>query len=154
MNSIFRNTGKLAVILGLSAISMVCVSCSKDDDPMSSNNMPQVSPKVALTYGTYVTNHRWGGASGLWRYSIPMEVTPTGEVYYNGKQIIMPTLSATEISWTMADGNTTNAWMEFAQGSDADFFWRDSVKVDKRCAMGWIQNPGEGKLDFRGLSTD
>jgi hypothetical protein len=154
MKSMTRITRTAALVLGLAAVSMLCVSCSSDDDknPVNSGGAAQINPAVANTVDSYVTNHRWGGANGLWRYAIPMEVTPHGDVYYNGKLINNPTLGSKEIGWSMADGNATNVWMAFAEGSDADFFWRDSVRVDERCAMGWIQNPGEGKLDFRALA--
>ena len=152
MKTTFKSTRTMAVVLGLAALSMVCVSCSKDDNPMNSSSAPQGSAIASKMQGSYVTNHRWGGATGLWRYSIPMEISSMGDVMYNGKQIVNPVFTDSTLGWSMSDGNSTNALMKFAETSDDPFFWSDKGSVSKRCAMGWIQNPGEGRLDFRGLT--
>lgn len=151
MNSTLRSTRKLAAVLGLALLAMVCISCSGDDNPVNSNSAPTGNPSFVKFQGNYVTNHRWGGAGGTWVYSIPMEITSMGEVFYNGKQIKNPVFGGNELSWSRADSNATNAWMVVQDSSSASFFWSDKGSVDKRCAMGWIQNAGEGKLDFRGL---
>ncbi|MBD3402837.1 hypothetical protein GF420_08070 [candidate division GN15 bacterium] len=145
----YRSISNLALILGVAMLTMVCVSCSDDSDPVSST--PQATGPIDRMEGVYSTNHRWGGASGAWRYNIEMDIRSNGEVYYAGTQITNPTMRGDSLFWSMSDGNATNAAMVFAESSSADFFWRDKGSVNKRCAMGWIQNPGEGPLDFRGL---
>lgn len=128
---------------------IAAVGCSKESNPVSSDS--KVVAEAADIAGTYNTNYRWGGANGLWRGPSTLTVTKQGEVTYGTTQIIKPIFGEDLISWTMADGNSTNAAIHFEDESSSDYFWRDKGGVKDLNFTGWIQNPGEGKLDFRGL---
>lgn len=145
IKQVLRFAGAFAMI---AVIALMSVSCSGDKDPVSSG--PEMGPAAAMT-GDYTSHYRWGGANGLWRGATPFVVTASGEVTYGSTKIINPTIGTNTISWVMADGNRQNGAIQFQESNDSDYFWRDKGTVNKRNFTGWIQNPGEGKLDFRGL---
>ena len=128
MKAVITKTRKLMPV-ALALFSLVAaIGCSKDskDNPMSSS-----VPEAAQHAGTYTTNYRWGGANGLWRGSTPLTITANGDVTYGGTKIINPTFGNDRLSWSMADGNHTNADVNFKTKDDSDFFWRDYGSVDK-----------------------
>ena len=148
MKKTLSRTVHMLSLLMVAMMAFLFVSCGSDDNP--------TGPKASLTpaetmAGSYVSNYRWGGASGLWRGSNMLVITSDGKVSYQNKEIINPTITNDQISWLMADGNSQNAQMTYHLSSDDDFFWRDKGGVNERNFTGWIQNPGEGKLDFRAL---
>jgi len=144
-----KSLSSLTKVLVLAIVALMAVSCSKDDNP--------VAPKDdghPFT-GSYISNYRWGGASGLWRGSAYLEISKKGEVTYGGTLIKKPVFTESTLVWTIADGNKQNASMKFAPHHDSDFYWRDKGGgVDDENFTGSIQNPGEGPLDFRALIVD
>jgi len=149
MQKTIRYTKPLLIAVALAVMALMCVSCSSDDDNPTA---PQsLTPALDSKVGVYTTHYRWGGANGAWRGQSTFEVKATGEVYYGSTQIVMPTIADSTITWSVADGNSRNGGITFQESSTSDFFWRDKGGVTKRNFTGWIQNPGEGPLDFRGL---
>jgi len=143
-------TSKLGLIFGLLMLaSMNMIACSEngDDNPMA----PSLNPVAAANAGQYDTHYRWGGASGAWRGPSTLTVSPDGTVFYGSTEIINPTFGPDALSWSLADGNKQNAAVTFQASDNRDYYWRDKGSVSKRNFTGWLQNPGEGKLDFRGL---
>jgi len=134
-------------IMGLIA----AIGCSKDSDSNPVSPASNIIPEAAENAGSYSTNYRWGGANGLWRGPSTLSVTNEGVVTYGTTAIIKPVFENDKITWTMADGNKTNASIKFESESNSDYFWRDHGGVKDRNFTGFIQNPGEGPLDFRGL---
>lgn len=144
-----KTLSNLTKVLVLAIAALMTVSCSKDDNPMAPKN--DGNPFA----GSYISNYRWGGASGLWRGATPLEITKKGEVTYGGTLIKKPVFTEYTLVWTIADGNRQNASMKFAPRHDSDFYWRDKGgSVDDENFTGSIQNPGEGPLDFRALIVD
>lgn len=99
--------------------------------------------------GTYATGQKWGGASGTWRASGDLEILDDRRVIHRGTEIVNPQVGDASVSWTMADGNDTNASFTLMDSSDSVYFWGDHG-ASGRLFQGWIQYPGEGKLDYRG----
>ena len=144
-------SSKLGLIFGLLLLaSLNMVACSSDEDNNSPMG-PQTNPIAAANAGTYDTHYRWGGASGAWRAPSTVTVNNDGTVFYGTTQIINPTFGPDALSWSLADGNRQNAAVTFQATDNRDYYWRDKGSVSKRNFTGWLQNPGEGKLDFRGL---
>ncbi len=100
--------------------------------------------------GTYNTAEKFGGATGIWQATSTLTISATREVTYRGTLILTPTVTDTGISWSRADGNSTNADFLFQMGSTNDFYFDPSVSG--RVFQGRIQYAQQGFLDFRGLA--
>lgn len=99
--------------------------------------------------GSYDTATKFGGVNGTWRAGATLTLGNDRSVTLSGTVIVNPTVTETGISWTMGDGNGTNANFTFARSSTSTYFW-DTVPVNGRLFQGSLQFPGEGPLDFRG----
>lgn len=143
-------TSKLGLMFGLLLItSMSMVACSNDDS--SSPAGPQLNPAATAVSGEYTSQYRWGGQNGAWRGQSSLTVLPDGSVVYGKTQIINPTFGEDALSWSRSDGNAQSASVTFQDSDNRAYYWQDKGSVSKRNFTGWLQNPGEGKLDFRGL---
>lgn len=140
-----NSLSNLTKVLVIAVVALMAVSCSKDDNPMAPKDDGN---KFA---GSYISNYRWGGASGLWRGNTPLGITKKGEVTYGTTKIVKPSFTDSTLSWSMADGNKQNAGMTFSQHNNSDFYYRDKGSVEVKNFTGFIQNPGEGPLDFRAV---
>lgn len=100
---------------------------------------------------TYQTGTKFGGASGTWRAASDLEITADRRVLVGGRAIINPTVGESTVTWSMADGNDTNASVQLLIESTNTYFW-GNAGVAGKLFQGWIQFRGEGKLDYRGLA--
>jgi len=148
MKTMLKKLGSMMLVAVLVASPLLIVSCSGDSNPTGSSSQPSMSPALS---GTYDTNYRWGGASGLWRGSEKLVVANDGSVTYGSTLIKNPDVTDSTIAWLMADGNPQSAAITFRGSDNNAYYWSDKGSVSKRSFTGWKQNPGEGKLDFRGL---
>ena len=140
---------RLTALLIAAVMTTGVIGCSGNntDNPMDS----QVNPQAKAIAGTYLSQYRWGGADGLWRGPADLTVNADGTVTYGSKVIMNPQFGDHSLAWSMADGNAQNAAVTFQDSDNSDYYWRDKAAT-KMNFTGWLQNPGEGKLDFRGLS--
>ncbi|MGH7620008.1 MAG: hypothetical protein ACREPM_22570 [Gemmatimonadaceae bacterium] len=106
-------------------------------------------PTAFAWTGTYTTATKFGGATGTWQPDASIEITADGRVIRGGTVIQNPTITADQIVWSLSDGNSTSAELDFTAQSSSTYFW--SAPVSGRLFQGWIQSSGNGKLDFRGL---
>jgi hypothetical protein len=112
------------------------------------------SPAEEAAYmwaATYATAEKFGGASGTWSSRADLRITSDRRVYAGDTEIMNPQVGESSVSWSMADGNSTNASFQLLIESESDYFWGD-VGVAGKLFQGWIQYPGQGKLDYRGLA--
>jgi hypothetical protein len=100
---------------------------------------------------SYEAATKWGGVNGTWRSAAMLEITADRRVLLGNNYIINPQVGESTITWSMADGNGTNASIQLLVESSSTYFWGD-VGVAGKLYQGWIQHPGEGKLDYRGLA--
>jgi len=100
--------------------------------------------------GTYNTAQKFGGVAGIWQSNSTLTISATREVAYQGTAIVNPTVSSVGVTWSMGDGNSTNADFRFQMGSANDYYF--DPPVSGRVFQGSIQYVGEGPLDFRGLA--
>jgi hypothetical protein len=123
--------------------------------------------------GTYTTGTKWGGWSGTWNPGSDLRITPAGEIFKGGIRIANPTMVGGKtpglyhswtascaschgpgyprpsVSWTIAGGNDSNAAVTFTEGSANEYYWPGGQ--GGWLYEGWIQYPGEGAVDYRGL---
>ena len=144
-----NKTNRLMALLTAAVLTTGMIGCSSGDT--DSPTGPQVNPQANAIAGTYTAEYRWGGASGLWRAPADLVVQADGKVFYRGTEIMKPQFGTSTLAWSMADGNPHNAGVTFQDSDNRDYYWRDKA-ASRRNFTGWLQNPGEGKLDFRGLS--
>ncbi len=138
-----RATTRTAGLLSLLLTSMALTGCDK------SALGPEPQPEGYTWAGVYATGQKFGGASGTWRASGNLEITADRRVMVGSTEIVNPQVSENSVSWSMADGNSTNASFELMTSSTSAYFWGDSGAAG-RLFQGWIQYPREGKLDYRG----
>lgn len=104
--------------------------------------------------GTYEAQTRFGGCLGTWgsgtQGSHLLVITSAGEVTQNGTKIIAPTVGDSTISWSISDGNGSNADITFHHGSEDACTWGFAGQLGA-LFDGTIQFAGEGPLDYRGL---
>jgi hypothetical protein len=100
---------------------------------------------------TYAAAEKFGGAAGTWRATTDVMVTADRRVMVGNTEIVNPQIGESTISWSMQDGNRTNASLQLLTESTSDYFW-GNVGVAGKLFQGWIQYPGQGKLDYRGLA--
>ena len=145
-----KSISSLLIIALLGLMSMNMVACSSSD---SNNNAmgPQTNPQAQALAGVYESNYRWGGQSGAWRGPVTLTINVDGSVYYGSTEIINPIFAPKSLSWTIADGNKNQASVTFQDSDNRAYYWSDKGSVSKQNFTGWLQNPGEGKLDYRGL---
>ncbi len=139
MNTTTRKAGLLSLLLASAALG----GCDK------SSMGPEPEPQSYAWAGTYATAQKWGGASGTWHASGNLEITADKRVLLGATEIVNPTVGDASVSWSMADGNHTNAAFELMESSTSAYFWGENGAAGM-LFQGWIQNPGEGKLDYRG----
>ena len=138
-----RNLTHLAVAMAAAATLVACT-----ESPTGPNEEQGDPYRWA---GTYASAEKFGGATGTWRARAEVVITPDRRVLVNGQEIANPQLGESTISWSMADGNGTNASIQLLIESTSDYFWGD-IAVAGKLFQGWIQYPGQGKLDYRGLA--
>jgi hypothetical protein len=134
-----RNIAGLAIAFAAATISGACDSLTGPD------------AEPYRWEGTYATAEKFGGASGIWRPTADVVITADRSIQVNGKEIVNPEIGVSSISWSMADGNATNASIQMLTESSSDYFWGD-MGVAGKVFQGWIQYPGQGRLDYRGLA--
>ncbi len=135
------------LIAAVMTTGVIGCSSSKSDNAMG----PQTNPQAQAIAGTYVSQYRWGGANGLWRGPADLAVQADGKVFYGTTEIMNPQIGDHSLAWSTADGNANSASVTFQESDNRDYYWRDK-SANTMNFTGWLQNPGEGKLDFRGLS--
>jgi hypothetical protein len=133
----------------LAMLAAAAVAFSACSDSTSPERDEMVEPYRWTA--TYATAEKFGGASGRWSGRADVVVTADRRVLLGTAEIINPQVGETSISWSMADGNNTNASIQFLVESSSDYFWGE-VGVAGKLFQGWIQYPGQGKLDYRGLA--
>lgn len=97
---------------------------------------PQEDMNLSVIFSAYT---RWGGNNGKWERISDMTLTSLGYVYWGKTALLNVNVHDDQsFSWTREGGNSTNGrvWIKESQLS------------------GWVQYPGEGKLDFRGEVLD
>jgi hypothetical protein len=92
--------------------------------------------------------YRWAAS---YNAASVLEITADRRVLLGNNYIINPQVGESTITWSMADGNGTNASIQLLVESSSTYFWGD-VGVAGKLYQGWIQYPGDGKLDYRGLA--
>lgn len=137
----------MVAFLGLTSMGMVACSSSDDNNAMG----PQTNAAARAVAGVYESNYRWGGQSGLWRGPVTLTINGDGTVFYGSTEIINPTFGPDALSWSLADGNRNQAAVTFQASDNRAYYWSDKGNVTEKNFTGWLQNPGEGKLDYRGL---
>jgi hypothetical protein len=100
---------------------------------------------------TYATAEKWGGLFGVWYPKSDIVITADRRVIVGSTEIVNSLVGETTISWSMADGNSTNASLQLLAESSSNYFWGNAGAAGK-LFQGWIQYPGQGKLDYRGLA--
>ncbi len=133
----------------------LCVGACGDDD---AGPVEPAAPAVSRWIGTYTGEARFGAANGTWGNggTFRLAVAPTGVVTVAGTELRALTYDsvAAVLRWQIADGNTTNGEVTFHSTLTSDFFFRDQPGgTGGRGFTGWIQRPGEGRLDYRGLAV-
>lgn len=113
------------------------------------------SPSTTFRWaGTYAAQTRAGGCTAAWGNATQgnqvLVVTPQRVVIRDSVQIMNPTVTDSTISWSMADGNQTNASITFEAASSSTCDWGASGQTGP-LFQGSIQYPGQGPLDYRGL---
>jgi hypothetical protein len=128
------------------SIMMVAAAMAACESPTDTETADQY--RWAASYNAAT---KWGGVNGAWRSASTLEITADRRVLLGNNYIINPQVGESTISWSMADGNGTNASIQLLVESSSTYFWGD-VGVAGKLYQGWIQYPGEGKLDYRGLA--
>ncbi len=136
-----RTTRSASSAAALALAIALCAACSKGTDSTP-------APAAFEYAGTYETEYRPGG--GAWSVSDDLRVTAAGEVYWGATQILNPTVGTDTVSWSMADGNGSEAAVEFADSSTSELYWGAGGHTG-RLLEGTIQSPGEGGCDWRGV---
>ena len=139
-----RNLTQLAVAIAAAATLGACA-----ESPTGPDGEP--NGEAYRWAATYASAEKFGGASGTWRATAAVVITSDRRVQVNGKQIVNAQVGESTISWSMADGNSTNASIQLMVESSSDYFWGD-IAVAGKLFQGWIQYAGQGKLDYRGLA--
>jgi hypothetical protein len=114
------------------------------------------APPIARWAGSYTGQSRFGAASGTWGNggTYPLIVTSTGDVTVSGVPLKDHTYDegAFTLRWTLSAGNATNGEVTFHNSLTSDFFFRDLTNASAGQGFtGYIQRPGEGRLDYRGV---
>jgi hypothetical protein len=138
-----RATTRTAGLLSLLLTSVALAGCDK------SSMGPEPEPEAYTWVGLYATGQKWGGATGTWRATGNLELTADRRVFVGATEIMNPQVGENTVSWSMADGNGTNAAFELMTSSTSTYFWGDTGAAGQ-LFQGWIQYPQEGKLDYRG----
>ncbi len=141
---------RVAVLLA----TMLLAACGSD--PVAPVDPEPQGPPIARWAGTYTGQSRFGATSGTWGNggTYRLVVTSAGEVTLGGKPLenAMYDDHTSTLSWSRADGNSTNAEVMFRQGYSSDFYFRDLENATAgRNFTGYIQRAGEGRLDYRGV---
>jgi hypothetical protein len=113
-------------------------------------------PPIARWAGSFTGQSRFGAANGTWGNggSYPLVITSTGDITVSGVPLKDPTYDddAARLRWTMSAGNANNGEVTFHSSLTSDFFFRDLPSATAgRGFTGYIQRPGEGRLDYRGV---
>jgi hypothetical protein len=140
------STRNLKQIAGALAAAAALVACSEPLSPAGE----QVGDAYLWT-ATYATAEKFGGASGTWSTRSDVRITADRRVFSGTTEIINPLVGESSVSWLIADGNKTNASFQLLIESTNSYFW-GNVGVAGKLFQGWIQYPGQGKLDYRGLA--
>lgn len=114
------------------------------------------APAIARWAGAYTGQSRFGAANGTWGNggTYPLVVNATGDVTVSGIALkdVEYDDTAARLRWTIAAGNATNGEVTFHTTLTSDFFFRDMTNATAgRGFTGYIQRPGEGRLDYRGV---
>lgn len=139
--------------LGLLGMALLLfVACDSTDSADSDDPQPQ---GVERWEGAYAAQARFGGANGTWGNggSSRLIVSSDGQVTISGSLILEPTYDpeTNRFEWDMADDNATSGGITFFEtSSDPDFADIGTGTVGQSFS-GFIQNPGDGPLDYRGI---
>lgn len=123
-----------------------CDSTDSDDSP------PQ---GVEQWEGSYTGQARFGGSGGRWGNggTYRLIVSANGQVTIRGGLIRNPAYDpeTNRFEWNMEDDNATSGGITFFEtSSDPDFSDIGNGTVGQSFS-GFIRNPGEGPLDYRGV---
>lgn len=122
------------------------VTATTDGPPVLSKSE---IPCLFLFAGQYATGVKYGGASGQWQNSGPLYITSSGIVILGSMRINGASFVGNTLSWPMG-GNQSAASLTFKLSSDANYFWPQGPQTIP-LFEGWLQSPGSGPVDFRGL---
>jgi hypothetical protein len=119
------------------------------------NDLPTEAGPASVTHdfhlaGEYETAIRAGGPGGTWRVAERVQITADRRVLVNDFEIINPQVDDNAVTWSMEDGNTSNASLEFITDIDSDAL--GNVMLPRRQFQGWIQHSGEDRLDYHGVA--
>ena len=141
----------LRSILGITLLALI-VALTACDSTDSSEDDPD---GVNRWEGAYTAQARFGGANGRWGNggTNRLIVSSSGQVTIDGALILNPSYdpSISRFEWNRANDNPTSGGITFFErSSDPDFADIGNGTVGQSFS-GFIQNPGDGPLDYRGL---
>lgn len=142
----------LRPILGITLLALL-VSLTACDSAGSSDD---AGPEgVERWEGSYTAQARFGGGGGTWGNggTDRLIVSSSGQVTIDGALILNPSYdpSTNRFEWAAADDNPTSGGITFFEtSSDPDFADIGNGTVGQSFS-GFIRNPGEGPLDYRGI---
>lgn len=102
--------------------------------------------------GVYKCGVKWGGERGTWKNHTDLTYTQDKQILLGSTKINNVKIDGNNISWPF-DGNSNSAGFTFMQSSDQQYYWPEG-KQTKKLFQGWYQDPGSGKVDYRGLIKD
>lgn len=114
------------------------------------------TPPIARWAGSYTGQSRFGAANGTWGNggTYRLVVSSAGQVTISGALLQNADYdhNTSMLSWRRADGNATNGEVTFRESYTSDFFFRDLANATAgRNFTGFIQQAGDGPLDYRGV---
>ncbi len=136
----------------LAAVVLATALHACGSDPVT----PDPTPPIVRWAGSYTGQARFGAANGTWGNggTYPLVVSMSGQVTVSGTPLIdavYDDASAT-LSWTISAGNATNGEAVFHESLTSDYFFRDLANATAGQGLtGFIQRPGDGRLDYRGV---
>lgn len=142
------NSRRRFAILLATVVAAACASDPAAPEPQTSG--------IARWAGDYTGQSRFGATNGTWGNggTYALVVSSSGEVSVNGSVLKDSEYDdgAARLRWTIAAGNATNGEVTFHGSLTSDFFFRDLPNATaSRGFTGYIQRPGEGRLDYRGV---
>lgn len=142
----------LRSILGITLLALLVSLTACDSTGPSDDSDPE---GVERWEGTYAAQARFGGSNGTWGNggTDRLIVSSSGQVTIDGALILNPSYdpSTNRLEWAIADDNPTSGGVTFFEtSSDPDFADIGNGTVGQSFS-GFIQNPGEGPLDYRGI---
>jgi hypothetical protein len=99
---------------------------------------------------SYLVGRKVGGNTGTWSDSGALVIGKDGSVTLDGTAIKNPTLTATSLTWSTRDGNSSDAAVTLATASTSTYHWPNALPKGFNFT-GSITPSGSGAEDFRGL---